>query len=70
MRNLTEHFITSPPYPEYTRDVLAPYILRSEVPLSEETLELVRSKYIPGTDLIRYKAAFAVDRIIGISTLT
>ena len=62
--------MTSPPYPEYTRDVLAPYILRSEVSLSGESTELVRSKYISGTDLIRNKVALAGDFITGISTLT
>ena len=35
-------------YPDYTRDALAPYLLHSQVPLSEETTALVRSKYIPG----------------------
>ena len=35
-------------YPDYTRDALAPYLLHSQVPLSEETTALVRSKCIPG----------------------
>ncbi|MFR8554357.1 MAG: hypothetical protein ACLVGB_05635 [Bacteroides sp.] len=37
------------PYPNRTRVVLAPYILRSEVPLYGETTDLVRSKYGSGT---------------------
>ncbi|WP_349849032.1 hypothetical protein [Bacteroides cellulosilyticus] len=37
------------PYPNRIRTVLAPYILRSEVPLYGETTDLVRSKYGSGT---------------------
>jgi len=37
------------PYPNRIRTVLAPYLLRSEVPLYGETTELVRSKYGSGT---------------------
>ena len=41
-------FIAKKTYPDYTRDALAPYLLHSQVPLSEETTALVRSKCIPG----------------------
>ena len=35
-------------YPDYTRDALAPYLLHSQVPLTEESTALIRSKCIPG----------------------
>jgi len=44
----TIHFQASCPYPHRIRDVLAPYILHSKVPLHGETLEHVRSKYVSG----------------------
>ena len=31
-------------YPDYTRDALAPYLLHSQVPLTEESTALIRSK--------------------------
>ena len=41
-------FIAKKTYPDYTRDALAPYLLHSQVPLTEESTALVRSKCIPG----------------------
>ena len=41
-------FIAKKTYPDYTRDALAPYLLHSQVPLTEESTALIRSKYIPG----------------------
>ncbi len=41
-------FIAKKTYPGYIRDALAPYLLHSQVPPSEETTALVRSKCIPG----------------------
>jgi len=35
-------------YPRHIRDALAPYLLHSQVPLSEESTALIRSKCIPG----------------------
>ncbi|WP_418458654.1 hypothetical protein [Bacteroides sp.] len=42
--------IMSASYPNRICTVLAPYILHSEVPLTEGTTELVRSKY--GADTV------------------
>ena len=41
-------FIAKKTNPDYTRDALAPYLLHSQVPLTEESTALIRSKYIPG----------------------
>ena len=41
-------FIAKKTYPDYTRDALAPYLLHSQVPLTEESTALIRSKCIPG----------------------